>query len=452
MANELDANVSRDRKTDSEPQPRQILLRPWEHEDPIKSAQVVENLVLRLVTVVLRILVSGRNEQAKWHYVTVPDDGLFNLDQLRLPEDQSQDARAKAIRRTRNRFLVHPEPLKPMSSSRLRSIIPIAGELQDPAGDLQSLAQWFEEQPAGRDRFRWTLRDSLDELLDGQRTGRWCYQQLTKTEKTYLGTAIEINLTKEFSIPDGIDLDWNIEGTDVDCKFSKDIGGWEIPMEMYVCLDHGSRSGRADHPALVVWMNDDENEWAAGLLRITDERLRWKTENGARVRGYNRDNKRRIGDGYLRSIFWLWGGLHGDLPTNLLLKLSLEDRGAILAAGLSGQARVNELFRRVPGRLINRQVVLAVGQQDDAPKRVRDARIALRKDGIIILGHSRSHSAISKALGLESPEKGAWMSVRLAKVSPSDPCTKVMIDYSWWRITETAESDMAPRLPAHTSE
>ena len=44
-----------------------------------------------------------------------------------------------------------------------------------------------------------------------------------------------MNLTKEFEFANGDDLDWQIAGRDVDCKFSKDLGGWEIPMEMYRC-------------------------------------------------------------------------------------------------------------------------------------------------------------------------------------------------------------------------
>jgi Restriction endonuclease NaeI len=105
-----------------------------------------------------------------------------------------------------------------------------------------------------------------------------------------------MNLTKEFEIPNGSELDWSIDGHDLDCKFSKDIGGWEIPMEMYVCEEHGGRSGSADHPALLLWLNDDTSQWAAGLLRVTDFKLGWRNElaTGLRKRAYNRDNKRRI--------------------------------------------------------------------------------------------------------------------------------------------------------------
>ncbi len=32
------------------------------------------------------------------------------------------------------------------------------------------------------------LRDTLDQIYDGQHTGRWDYNQLYKTEKTHVGT------------------------------------------------------------------------------------------------------------------------------------------------------------------------------------------------------------------------------------------------------------------------
>ena len=38
------------------------------------------------------------------------------------------------------------------------------------------------------------LRDTFDQLYDGQHSGRWAYEQLRKTEKTHMGTLVEINL------------------------------------------------------------------------------------------------------------------------------------------------------------------------------------------------------------------------------------------------------------------
>lgn len=335
-----------------------------------------------------------------------------------------------------------------------------SGLTQHIPDDLAPFVEWFHNQPEARERFRWALRDSLDELLDGPRTGRWAYQHLTKTEKTYLGTAVEVNLTKEFDIDNGVDLDWSVAGLDIDCKFSKDLGGWEIPMEMYLCADHGEASGHADHVALLTWMNDDTSQWAAGIVRITDERLRWKQERdarGNRVRAYNRDNKRKLGHVAKSEVYWFWGGLQTDLPTNVLFHLEPETRRRILTASLpgrasSGQQRVNRLFREVPDRLIGRQTLLTVAQQDDSPKRARDARTQLRRLGIVVLGHQGSHPHIARALELPVPIKGEWISTHLVPVSPDDARPKFSLDGQFWaraRETELSnpEPDPAPDLP-----
>ncbi|MEU5774291.1 NaeI family type II restriction endonuclease [Streptomyces venezuelae] len=382
---------------------------------------------------------------------------------LPFPEDAAQagmqESRARAAKYSRrNMFRTWDPPSGAMGKVPGEWRIQ-PGLTQHVPDDLAPFVEWFHNQPEARERFRWALRDSLDELLDGQRTGRWAYQHLTKTEKTYLGTAVEVNLTKEFDIDNGEDLDWSIAGLDIDCKFSRDLGGWEIPMEMYLCADHGERGGRADHVAVLTWMNDTTSQWAAGIVRVTDERLRWKQErnaNGHRVRAYNRDNKRKLDPGAKSAVHWLWGGLQTDLPTNLLLHLEPEARERILTASRpgrasSGQQRVDQLFREVQDRLIGRQAVLTVAQQDDSPKRARDARIDLRPEGIVVLGHQGSHPHVARALELPVPIKGEWISTRLVPVSSDDARPKFSLEGQFWaRAREDElhpEPDAAPDLP-----
>lgn len=316
--------------------------------------------------------------------------------------------------------------------------------------ELADLVAWFENEPDARERFRWALRDSLDELLDGQRTGRWAYQHLSKTEKTYLGTAVEINLTKEFEFANGDDLDWRIADRDVDCKFSKDLGGWEIPMEMYRCADHEGRQGKADHPALLTWINDDTSTWAAGLIKITDERLRWRTDRntGDVGRAYNRDNKRRLADASASDVHWLWGGLQVDLPRNLLLHMDPVARDRIFSFPRSGQARVDQLFREVRDSIVGRQVVLTVAQQDDAPKRARDARLSLRDEGLLVLGHQESHPQVAKALQLPVPVKGEWIATRVVPVEATDSRPFFSVAEQRWARAHPDEPVVpAPKLP-----
>ena len=341
-------------------------------------------------------------------------------------------------RRDRNGFRLYPAPLEPMS--RVRPEIPV--DTGEPPDDLLPFVGWFMQQEDAAQRFAWVLRDSLDDLLDGQRTGRWCYQHTSKTERTHLGTMIEINLTKEFSIPNGDDLDWKIAGYDIDCKFSRDFGAWEIPMEMYLCSDHGEQSGKADHPALVTWVNDDTSQWAVGIVRVRDDLLAWKQDGSGRA--YNRDNKRKIARGQRDRIHWMFGGLQ-QLPPNTLRHIDADVRGRIFADHRSGQKRVDALFRELQKVIIRRPVVLTVGQQDDAPKRVRDARNALAHEGIVVLGHQEAHPKIATDLGLPICDKGEWLSVRLVDVESGSDRRKTHHAERYWAVAGDDEWSPAIR-------
>ncbi len=316
---------------------------------------------------------------------------------------------------------------------------PPSEESSSPAPALAGLVRWFEEQPDGRERFAWVLRDALDELLDGQRTRRWCYQQLNKTEKTHLGTKVELGLTKEFDISDGTDLDWKIDGQDVDCKFSKDFGGWEIPMEMYLCDDH-EQAGTADHLALLVWMNDDDAQWAAGVVQISDDLLKFRTyDSGRRRRQYNRDNKRRLNDDGMDSTYWLWGGQQ-DLPPNPLRRMSEESRRKILL-NTSGQERVNALLREIQCQIIDRQTMVTVAQQKDPMKRARDARLPqnLGGKGFLILGHQGADPHIARGLDLPVPYKGELVSCRVVPAEDGAD-SRVWLGDGWWRLASADEA------------
>lgn len=142
-------------------------------------------------------------------------------------------------------------------------------------------------------------------------------------------------------------------------------------------------------------------------------------------------------------MFWLWGGLQPDLPRNLLLHLDPDVRGRILSPELSGQKRVDQLFREVQGQIVGRQTVLTVAQQDDAPKRARDARIPLRKEGILILGHQDAHPTIAAALELPVPVKGEWIAVRITPVPESDTRPFVTMHGQRWARAHDDDSEVA---------
>ncbi|MYI56599.1 MAG: restriction endonuclease [Acidimicrobiia bacterium] len=270
------------------------------------------------------------------------------------------------------------------------------------------------------------LRETLDQLYDGQRTGRYHWEQLYKTEKTHCGTLVEINMQREFDFDDGDTLDYRIAGIEVDCKFSQRFGGWMIPKEAREQL------------CLVLWATDKGSKWSMGVVRATAEHLRPTS---------NRDQKTSLNERGREAVSLLHS--NAGLPENLLLQLPRETVDRIFAPR-SGAAKVRELFRHVQRTPINRVAVATVGKQADYMKRIRGnggARSQLRPEGIIILGQYERHRIIATALGLPAPDKGESVS---ARVCPCDPNSQhaVEIDGSWWRLaTDQDPTVMAPRLP-----
>lgn len=274
------------------------------------------------------------------------------------------------------------------------------------------------------------LRDTIDQLLDGQRTGRWSQSSLRKTEKTHMGTLVEINLHKEFEFGDGKEMDYEIDGIDVDCKFSQRFGGWMIPPEA------------VGHLCLVLWADDPRSKWSGGLVRI----------RAGDLGSGNRDGKKPLGPGGRDRVRWLWRD--ADLPENLLLHLPEDTRRRILEkkggnGRESGQARINELFRLVQRRLIRRAVVLTVAQQLDSLKRPRDARLPghLGKEGILVLGHQDPDPKIARALDLPDTSKGNFVSVRVAPAEPGYEGPSFGLEDIRWRIARPDDPVVpAPRL------
>lgn len=275
------------------------------------------------------------------------------------------------------------------------------------------------------------LRDTIDQLLNGENTGRYDWETLFKTEKTHAGTVVEINLQREFKFEDGIEMDYRIAGIEVDCKYSQQFGGWMIPPEAQ------------GHLCLLVWANDYQSRWSAGLMRIETAWL-----NG----GNNRDMKLTVKAAHRDRILWLWRD--AELPENVLLHMPAADRTAVFAQS-SGQHRLNELFRRAQKRRISRNVVRTVAQQKDYMKRVRGnggARSALRDEGILIMGDYDSHRNIAAQLQIPVPGEGEFVSVRVAEVGAEQTARpSVLLDGRRWACASAEDPQRtAPLLPSHT--
>ncbi|MGW3403642.1 NaeI family type II restriction endonuclease [Streptomyces zhihengii] len=299
--------------------------------------------------------------------------------------------------------------------------------------ELRSVYHRLQKLDPHGTRFAAVLRDTIDQLLNGEATGRYDWSDLFKTEKTHAGTLVEINLQREFKFQDGVDMDYKIDGIEVDCKYSQKLGGWMIPPEA------------EGHLCLLVWADDSKSCWSAGLLRIRRGLL-----NG----GNNRDLKLTLKSEHRSKILWLWH--KQDLPENVLLHLPAHTRQTILASR-SGQARVNELFRLVQNRRIGRGVVRTVAQQSDYMARIREskgrARTVLREEGILIPGHYAAHQAIAHAIGAVVPQRGELVSFRVAESAPHHAGLPfVELDGRKWVLANEGDPiRQAPLLPKHTT-
>ncbi|MFG2195770.1 NaeI family type II restriction endonuclease [Streptomyces sp. NPDC048639] len=308
-----------------------------------------------------------------------------------------------------------------------------------PQGDaeLEAIHSWFLSQRNYNSRFAQVFRKSIDEVLDGQRTGRFDLYITTgvgrveKTEKTYLGTKVEIVARAEFELGYGDPMDYSIDGSNVDAKFTMGTN-WAIPQEAL------------GHICLLLQANDRKGFFRVGLLRITTDVLN---------PGSNKDGKKGISSAGRKQIRWIIQ--EGKLPPNFLLALkeeSPEKLDAIWRAsdgyrgsGNGGQLRTNELFRLLPGRLIDRTTVVTVATQQDGLKRARDARGHLRPEGFIILGHLKPTPQIANDLGLPIPRKGSFVSAKLTLLQEGDDRRSTVIEglrYGLW-----TEGDLCVEAP-----
>jgi hypothetical protein len=316
-------------------------------------------------------------------------------------------------------------------------LFPLPADDPDTEVDMVE-AELYGLDPTG-DQVATVLRDTLDQLYDGQRTGRWKYDQLHKTEKTYMGTLVEINLHRQFGFDDGDATDYRIAGIEVDCKYSMTFGGWELPPEAI------------DHLCLLITASDEASNWSAGLIRVREEYLRDRR---------NRDSKRQLSAAARSRIRQLWPR-HGHLAENIFLHMDPRDRERVFSAQARrgtqhGRAKTNELFRTVQRRIVRRAEVATVAQQDDFMKRARGnggARTALQAEGILVLGHQDNDPLVAAALGLPVPRKGEFVSARVVPAHEDRDDPVAVIGGRRWVLARPGDPQVpAPMIPRQSKD
>jgi hypothetical protein len=220
------------------------------------------------------------------------------------------------------------------------------------------------------------IRRAIDEVIDAPRTGRLMLGETEKTEKTYLGTKIEILIRKFFGFPKGL-LDLHIDGHDVDIKNT--VGGnWMIPTE-------------AIGKACILIASDEKK--AVCQLGLIVCRLEYLSASK------NKDSKRSISKVGFENILWILR--NQPYPANFWERLDPAAAKRILGCK-AGTERIVQLFREVQKRPIHRDVIHAVAQQKDYMKRLRKnggARDPLAREKIAILSGTY-HNALLEKLGL----------------------------------------------------
>lgn len=240
--------------------------------------------------------------------------------------------------------------------------------------------------------FSRAVRQAIDEVIDGARTGRYRYEELEPQEKTYIGTRIEIVVRTELGLEPEGKLDTVIAANEVDFKWSAK-GGWMIPTEAVGEL------------CLLLCGDEVGGTFSVGLLRCDDERL---TRKG------NKDSKRSISAAGKTHISWLIR--NGRLPVSFLATLDAETRDAVLAVP-AGQARVREFFTRVTRRPVPREVIPTLAVQEDPMRRIREDRGGESLGGMKVLsGHYKNRREAAELLGYGPLTKRDYVSVPIAEL------------------------------------
>lgn len=228
------------------------------------------------------------------------------------------------------------------------------------------------------------LRTAIDEVIDAPRTGRYLLSETEKTEKTYLGTKVEILFRSFLKFPRGSVLDMNVKGAECDIKNTMG-SNWSIPRE------------NVGRPAVLIRSKEITARCDVGVAVLHDAYLN---------PGVNQDQKRGISAAGMANVWWLLRD--HPYPVNFWQLLTDAQRRALVKAG-GGTARIAALFELVQRRPISRTQIQALARQHDYMKRIRrngGARDLLAPKGIAILSGVYDQEPIKRlSLGLVTREE-----------------------------------------------
>lgn len=225
------------------------------------------------------------------------------------------------------------------------------------------------------DGFPKLIRRAIDEVIDTPRTGRLTLEETEKTEKTYIGTKIEILFRSFIGFPKGL-YDLEINGRDVDIKNT--VGSnWMIPPEAH------------NSPCFLIKSDEKKALCSLGLIVARYEYLNKP----------NRDGKGTISKAGMEYVLWL---LHDHpYPPNIWENVP-KNKVQRIFEPKAGAERLVRLFTEMQNTPVSRNTIEGIAQQKDYMKRLRKnggARDKLAKKGIALLSGAYDKKLI-KALGL----------------------------------------------------
>jgi hypothetical protein len=232
------------------------------------------------------------------------------------------------------------------------------------------------------------LRQAIDEVIDAARSGRFLLKDLQNTEKTYLGTKVEILLRNHLKLNPSTLLDVVIDGVDVDIKNT--VGtSWMIPKEAI------------GHPCILIRVDEERARCWFGLVVAHADVLN---------QGANRDVKVTISAQHFVNILWM---LYGHpYPLNFWEDVEPAFRNKLMALD-SGNKRVTAFFKHYTRVPISRKVITAFVPQKDPLKRLRKnggAADQLEREGIALLSGA-FESELIKSLNLPHCRSDEWISI-----------------------------------------
>lgn len=250
------------------------------------------------------------------------------------------------------------------------------------------------------------LRACIDDVMLTPKTGRTSYDQLEKTEKTYIGTRVEIEIRDLLGVPKGL-LDTVIAGYDTDIKHTMG-SNWMIPVEAF------------GQPCILTAADEGRAVCFFGLVVAKPEYL---------TQSQNRDEKKSLRAEAFENVLWILR----DYPYQRNFWQTIpEDTVARILSGKGGNKRVTALFKEVQNRPIPRDVINAAARQKDFTRRLRSdagrgTRDVLAKQGIIIISEQKGTELI-KQFGLRECGSGEFMSYTLKSTAEREAARLVGFD------------------------